>query len=42
MTWHFIFLTDAFFYFSNCYGILSFASRPGAPRVILSEAAHRV
>ena len=36
------FLTDAVLYFSNKYGILFFASRPCPPRVILSEAAHRV
>ena len=28
--WHFIFLTDAVFYFSNKYGILFFIPRPGA------------
>ena len=42
MIWHFIFLTDAVLYFSNKYGILFFISRPCNPRVILSEAAHRV
>ena len=46
MIWCFVFLADmAFFltdtalYFSNCYGILFFVSRPCYPRVILSEAA---